>query len=601
MEKEKIIPIAIAGTLSMITLAGCTANGNKNLSDTAGISAATDVSDKSSNTEMFTDRDFNTEYDENSTKITLNGDSAQANGEGVTVNGSTITVNSEGTYILSGTLNDGQIIIDTEDAAKVHIVFNGVKINSGSSAGLYVKNCDKVFLTLVSGTENTVSNGGTFTATDEENIDGAIFSKDDLTINGTGSLTVTSPAGHGIVCKDDLVFTGGNITITSSGHGIDANDSVRSINATLNITSGKDGIHSENTDDTSLGFIYIENGTFEIASEGDGISSSSYVQAEDGTFKITAGGGSENGTKLSSDSWGKFNGRSNEGANRGRGAETPTPVNNQTSQTGDSKEDDSSESIKGIKAEDSILINGGTYTIDSADDSLHSNNSIKITGGEFNVESGDDGIHADSELDIAGGNLYINESYEGLEAQNITVENGNIDIKASDDGINAAGGNDSSAYTGGRDKMTGEYTASDSGSVLISGGTIVINASGDGIDSNGSLEITGGNTTVTGPTQGDASVLDYDTVGTITGGTFTGTGSSSMAQTLVGSGQGVITLTANGSAGSQVEVKDGSGKSVAVFTPDLSYQYVVVSNGEIVSGQTYTVSVGGNYSTITAK
>lgn len=188
-----------------------------------------------------------------------------------------------------------------------------------------------------------------------------------------------------------------------------------------------------------------------------------------------------------------------------------------------------------------------------------------------------------------------------MEAQNITVENGNIDIKASDDGINAAGGNDSSAYTGGRDKMTGEYTASGSGSVLISGGTIVINALGDGIDSNGSLEITGGNTTVTGPTQGDTSVLDYDTVGTITGGTFTGTGSSSMAQTLVGSGQGVITFTANGSAGSQVEVKDGSGKSVAVFTPDLSYQYVVVSNGEIVSGQTYTVSVGGNYSTITAK
>lgn len=258
--------------------------------------------------------------------------------------------------------------------------------------------------------------------------------------------------------------------------------------------------------------------------------------------------------------------------------------------------------MNGIKATDSIIINGGTFNIDSADDSLHSNNSIKIAGGTFNVESGDDGVHADNTLNITGGNINVNESYEGLEAQNVTIENGNITITATDDGINAAGGTDSSASTGGRDGMFGGgYTSSSTGSIVISGGNILINASGDGIDANGSLEITGGNTTVYSPTQGDTSVLDYDTTGTITGGTFIGTGAATMAQTLTGANQGVLTFNANGSSGSQVEVKNSNGKTVAVFTPSLSYQYLVVTNDEIVSGQTYTVSIGENSMTVTAE
>lgn len=626
MGEEKIIPIAIAGALSLITFAGCSSAGNDNSSDIAQVA---DIS----TTDMFTDRDFNTEYDANSPKITLTGSSAEVSGDGVTVNGSTITITAEGTYIVSGTLDDGQIIIDTDDSAKVHLVFRGANINSSTSAALYIKNCDKAFLTLDTDSANTISNGGTFTAIDDNNVDGAIFSKDDLTINGAGSLTVTSPAGNGIVCKDDLVFTGGNITITSSEHGLDANDSVRSINATFNITSGKDGIHSDNSDDTSLGFVYVENGTFNITSEGDGISASAYVLIQDGTFNITTGGGSENGEQKSSESWGQFNGPSgggtpsggmngghDSGSNGGPGGSNSTmsgtsdsasadietfanvSSDNQSTQTADSNSGDASTSIKGIKATDSIIINGGTYNIDSADDSLHSNNSIKIAGGTFNIESGDDGVHADNTLNITGGNINVNESYEGLEAQNVTIENGNITITATDDGINAAGGTDSSASTGGRDGMFGGgYTSSSTGSIVISGGNILINASGDGIDANGSLEITGGNTTVYGPTQGDTSVLDYDTTGTITGGTFIGTGAATMAQTLTGANQGILTFNANGSSGSQVEVKDSNGKTVAVFTPSLSYQYLVVTNDEIVSGQTYTVSIGENSMTVTAE
>lgn len=414
---------------------------------------------------------------------------------------------------------------------------------------------------------------------------------------------------------------------------MDANDSVRSINVTFNITSGKDGIHSDNSDDTSLGFVYVENGTFNITSEGDGISASAYVLIQDGTFNITTGGGSENGEQKSSESWGQFNGPSGGGApgggmngghdsgsNGGPGGSNSTmsgtsdsasgcvetfanvSSDNQSTQTADNNSGDAYTSMNGIKATDSIIINGGTFNIDSADDSLHSNNSIKIAGGTFNVESGDDGVHADNTLNITGGNINVNESYEGLEAQNVTIENGNITITATDDGINAAGGTDSSASTGGRDGMFGGgYTSSSTGSIVISGGNILINASGDGIDANGSLEITGGNTTVYSPTQGDTSVLDYDTTGTITGGTFIGTGAATMAQTLTGANQGVLTFNANGSSGSQVEVKDSNGKTVAVFTPSLSYQHLVVTNNEIVSGQTYTVSIGENSMTVTAE
>ena len=262
-----------------------------------------------------------------------------------------------------------------------------------------------------------------------------------------------------------------------------------------------------------------------------------------------------------------------------------------------------------MDANDSVRSINATFNITSGKDGIHSDNSddtslgfVYVENGTFNVESGDDGVHADNTLNITGGNINVNESYEGLEAQDVTIENGNITITATDDGINAAGGTDSSASTGGRDGMFGGgYTSSSTGSIVISGGNILINASGDGIDANGSLEITGGNTTVYGPTQGDTSVLDYDTTGTITGETFIGTGAATMAQTLTGANQGVLTFNANGSSGSQVEVKDSNGKTVAVFTQSLSYQYLVVTNDEIVSGQTYTVSIGENYMTVTAE
>lgn len=467
--------------------------------DTANASDESEAQSTVVDSDMFTDRDYRVDYDEStSVRITLNGDTATCASDDVVISGSTVTIKDEGTYILTGTLDDGMIIVDADENDKPQLVLDNVTINSASSAPIYILEADKVFITLAQDSENTLSNGGTFTAIDENNIDAAVFSKQDLTFNGYGSLTVTSPVGHGIVSKDDLVFTSGTYTIASASHGLDANDSVRVVNAQLTIDAGKDGIHAENDDDTSLGFIYIAGGTFAIGAEGDGISAGAYMQIDD---------------------------------------------------------------------------------------------------GDFDIASGDDGFHADDTLTVTDGTINISESYEGLEGLHIDVSGGDIYLVATDDGFNAAGGTDESGFGGarGNDQFGGGPMGggSSNGSIVISGGTIYINASGDGIDANGTLEISGGYTTVCGPTQGDTATLDYDSSAVITGGTFIGTGASGMAQTFSDSEQGVFAVSVgNQSAGTAIKLEDANGNVLVEYTPELSYAVVILSSPDIVKGETYTITVG---------
>ena len=400
-----------------------------------------DVDFSQTDADMFTDRDAKTEYDASkSVTIKLNGTTATASSNSVKISGSSVTITEEATYVISGTLSDGMIVVNAPETAKLQLVFNGINITKSTSAALYIIEADKVFVTLAEGTENILANGGTFTAIDDNNIDGAVYSKQDLTFNGTGSLTVTSPAGHGIVCKDDLVFTGGTYTVNAASHGLDANDSVRIAGASFEIDAGKDVIHCENTDDTSKGFIYIASGTINGEAEGDGIAASAYLQIEGGSFDLLVGGGAENGSKASSGNYGGFMGGGHGGMR---------PGGSQSSTTGDSV------SMKGLKAANSIQITGGTFKIDSADDSIHSDVSVTISGGTFDIASGDDAVHAEENLTVSAGAFNITECYEGLEALHIEVKGGDIKLVASDDGLNAAGGTDSSGTTGGRDGMFG--------------------------------------------------------------------------------------------------------------------------------------------------
>ena len=596
---KRILSVSLILILLLAALVGCGTESTTESTDKSNSGNSTEnnsadpveVDFSQTDSDMFTDRDYETGYDENdSISIYLNGDTATASSDSVQISGSTVTITENATHIISGTLNDGMIIVNADETAKLQLVLNGVNINSETSSPIYILEADKVFITLAAGTENTLSNGGTFNAIDENNIDAVIFSKQDLTLNGSGTLTVTSPAGHGIVSKDDLVITGGTYNVTSASHGLDANDSVRIANASVTVDAGKDGIHAENTDDAALGFIYISSGNINVEAEGDGIAAGAYMQIADGTIRLLTGGGSENGSKTSSDSYGGFMG----GGNR--------PGHSSSSSTAD----DSGTSMKGLKAGNSILISGGTVTVDSADDAIHSDVSVTINGGTFEIASGDDGVHAEDTLIITACSMNISESYEGLEAQEIYVKGGTIVLNSSDDGLNASGGTDSSGMTGGRDGMFGGgggMSSSSDGVIEVSGGNLTVYASGDGLDANGTLTISGGFVYVANPKSGDTSVLDSDVSPVITGGTFISTGSTTMmAQSFASSSaQGVIACTTGTqSAGSTVTVTDSDGNTVISYEAEYSFVLVIISSPDIVKGDTYTLTVGSTSGSITA-
>ncbi len=585
MREISSVPENTAGTESQEITVDSTSE------DTTTTESTSEVTEAVSASGLFTDRDLDAGYDESkSAVIQLNGTSAACSSDAVKISGGNVTITDEGTYILSGTLDDGMIIVDAGKSDKTQLVLDGVTIHSQTCAPIYIRQADKVFLTLAPGSTNTLSNGGTFTAIDENNIDAVIFSKDDLTLNGSGILIVTSPAGHGIVSKDSLKITGGIYDINCAFHGLAGKDDVCIVNADFTIVSGKDGIHSENDDDATLGFVYIQSGTFDISAEGDGISAAAYLQIEDGSFQITAGGGSVNATAPSSESWGSFMG----GGRHGDGMMGGGMMGGAPDEPSGAEASADSTSMKGFKAGSSLTINGGVFTIDAADDAIHSNDCVTVSGGTFEIASGDDGFHADVTLTVTGGTIRITGCYEGLEGQYVDISGGDITLTASDDGLNAAGGTDQSGQ-GGRDGMFGGpgMGASSNGSITISGGTLAITAYGDGIDANGSLEITGGHIVVTGPTQGDTSTLDYDTTGVITGGTFIGTGASGMAQTFSSSEQGVIAVsTGEQSAGTQITLTDSAGNTLISYTPALSFAVVILSSPDLVQGETYVLTVG---------
>lgn len=594
MKRKKIGALLLAA--SMLLMTGCGKNTGGGSGSNPDSDASPAPSEVLNTSDIFSDRDMEAGHSESgSVTIRLDGNAVSCNSNAVAVSGSTATITKEGTYILSGNLNDGMIIINTGKSEKVQLVFNGVSIHSATCAPLYIQQTDKVFITLAPSTENTLSNGGTFTAIDESNIDAVIYSKEDLTINGDGKLTVTSPGGHGIVSKDELTVTGGSFVIDTASHGITGKDGIGLTNANMTITAGKDGIQADNHDDAALGYIYIKSGIYTIKAEGDGISASAQLQIDNGTFDIVTGGGSVNGDKHTSDSWGDFPG----GRPGGMGGR-PRNANDANTVTAASAD---STSIKGIKATGNLSINGGTFTMNCADDAVHTNASATISGGNFDIATGDDGFHADDTMAIAGGVISVTKSYEGLEGLHVQITAGDITLYTTDDGINAAGGTDSSGTGGIRGDqfgrpggMGGGMGGSSGGSIVISGGKVYINASGDGIDANGSLEINGGYTVVCGPTIGDTATLDYDTTGSINGGTFIGTGAYNMAQSFNGGTQGVYAINVGSrTAETTITLTDGAGNVIIdQFQPELNYAVVIISTPEIVKGKMYKITVGND-------
>lgn len=548
--KSKILAAVLAAAM-IVTMAGCKDGGDSSGNASSGNAGSTLKVSLPDETEMFSEADFKTAVSEAATKVTLDG--------------TTLTIGKAGEYIITDSIENGQIVVDADKNAEVVLHLNGVSISSQSCAAIYVKKAEKVTVNLLEGSENTLIVKGEFAADGDTNVDGAIFSKSDLTVNGTGSLKITTEYDHGIVSKDNLIITGGSFDIDVAGHALSGKDSVRIAGGSFTLSCEKDGVHAENVDDTSLGYYYCSGGSFDMTCMGDGIDASGVVTVAGGNYNIKAGGGASEGSKAVEGGFGFYD----------RYVDSTDTA-----------------STKGIKADADLVISGGSFNIDSADDGIHSNGAVTVLDGSFEIASGDDAIHAETDLTVGGGYINITESYEGLEGNTVTVSGGEISLVASDDGINAAGGNDRSGF-GGAMRPDSFGSSSDS-FVKITGGRLNINASGDGVDSNGELIVTGGETYVSGPTNSGNGALDYGSSATVSGGVFMAAGASGMATNFTSaSGQGAMMVNIGTvQANQELSVYNSDGNKILSHTFEKAYNCIVITSPDIQKGETYTIRVG---------
>lgn len=551
----------------------------------------------------------------------------------IEIEGSRVTITGEGTYILSGTLEDGQIIVDAKKEETVRLVLDGVSVTCGTSSPFYSKG-GNVIVILAEGTENTFADAEDYQYENEgdDEPDAAVFSKDDLTFNGTGILNVTGNYNHAVHCKDDLKFVTGTYVVSAADDGIVGKDSISVKNGNFTIESGDDGMKASNAKESDKGYILIEKGSFEITSGGDGIQAETLLRINDGNIDITADGGSGNARKTSEiseipgdrgtgmppenmpedgdmreemtppegdmrEQMTPPEGEPGEGMAppEGESEEQMTPSEEGTIPADGDKSD--SGSSKALKSYVDLIIAGGEYSLDSCDDAIHSDQNITIEAGTFSVSTGDDGVHAGQKLTVNGGVLDISQSYEGIEGFEITVNGGDIRIIASDDGINAAASKDESAEDEQKsmDVKKG-FPEEDQGAVMtFNGGNVYVDADGDGLDANGDIFINGGTLTVHGPVSGGNATLDFASVCKVTGGAFTGTGSIGMAQNPSDdSTQPVLVwnMSEPMEAGTVLSVYNGSGESIAEITAEKTAQWFAVSSPELKTGETYTICTG---------
>ncbi|MEN2767514.1 carbohydrate-binding domain-containing protein [Ornithinibacillus xuwenensis] len=588
--------------------------------------------------------DFYSDWqEENVTYIQLEGTTAVVEGNnGVAVNGSQISIHATGTYIIEGTLNDGQIIVDAEDSGTVRLVLNGAEINSSTSAAIYAKQADKTVISIEEGTENKISDASNYVYDNTDEPSAAIYSKDDLTINGTGLLTVTGNYNDGITSRDRLIITGGTIEVKSVDDGIVGRDLFAMQHSNLSIVASGDGVKSSNDEDEDKGNIVLESGTLTILADGDGIQSEKEITIMDGEYKITTGGGSPETIETTSEFGNGFGGMgqfSNESRNDStisipgggeppaefegmpEGSEPPEgfegmpnanepPTNNQdTQETAQEANEESDDTIstKGIKTGTNLTIFAGTIMIDSLEDALHGDQNVNINGGEVNLSTGDDGIHADSNIVINNGTIAITKSLEGIEGANITIMDGTIHVNAADDGINVNGGSTSFEAPGMRDTSTSEDTATnqpepsgetpeEASTLLIEGGYLYVNAEGDGLDSNSSIKMTGGTVLVYGPTQSMNGSLDYDQSFEIEGGILVAAGSSEMVQGISEESTQnavIMSFTDFQEAGTSIYVEDDSGNQQLAIAPEKEYQSILISTPDLQNDKTYIFKAGG--------
>lgn len=566
----------------------------------------------------------------NATLVTLTDSSATAKGKytGYEIDGTDVSITAAGTYVFSGDCDDGSITVK-KGVTGVTIVLNGLTLTNDDSAAITLNKTAEASLIAAAGTTNTVADTE---GSNDENAAVKVKSGAALAIGGTGTLTVDGNAKNGIKGAADAVITVAEVklNINAADDGLSCDDELNITGGTLSITAGGDAVKAspdtdENPDTTSLGNVAISGGTLTLNATEDGIQADGDLTISGGTFHVKTNGGHT--TALTDDS----------------------------------------ASCKGFKAGKTLTVTGGTLTVDSADDALHANTDVTISGGTLTLATGDDGVHADNDLVIgtkgsastSTPRINITASYEGLEGTTVTVYSGDIDVVASDDGVNAAS------------STLGEH--SDKYAISIAGGDLYIDAGSDGLDSNNDINITGGKVEVYGADAMMDAAIDYDGTFTLSGGTLFGAGMEPSAGTQAyiavgetspsggmgggpngqGGGQGMTPPDdANGSAdgnrptppnfsgntstdgtftpptkpsggkadgkpsgnlpnresalgikeGSVITVQDSSGKTLCTATALGSMSSVIFSSAEIKEGETCTVLVdGASVGTATAK
>jgi hypothetical protein len=596
MDKKRLL-LSLAVISALSTFTGCstveetettttsssTQTDTSNTEDTSGTTEdaqtsdttdTTDTTDTSSNTNTTSDTGTSSTTDSQMTyethalstdaqwdnsgasAIVLNGDSISTDESTIKINDTTLTITQGGVYHISGSLDDGNIIVDADDDQVVKLILDNVEISSSTTAPIFVLNAQKTIIISPDESQNSLIDASDYVyeSSDEDEPSAAIFSKDDLSIYGNGLLTITANYNDAIKSKDGLVLNA-NITINSVDDGIIGKDYIHILGGTYTLYTEGDGFKSSNDEDAQKGYILVEYASINVTSANDAIQAETNIKIEDGIFDLTCGGGS--GIVLSDD-----------------------------------------DSAKGIKAAADIIINSGVYVINSADDSIHANSDITINDGTYTINTGDDGVHADESLTINGGVIYVNESYEGIESALMTISGGEMYLTSSDDGLNVAGGSNSTTSTtfGGRPSHD-QFSSSGNYYLYMLGGKVVINAQGDGVDVNGNVEMSGGTILVNGPTSSGNGALDYDGTFNISGGLLVATGSSGMAQAPSSSSSQysvMINFNSTLSADTMVHLESADGENILSFVPSKAYQSLIFSSPNLSLGTNYSLYYGGS-------
>ena len=601
---------------------------------------------------LFTENDKNGAWDTaRATRITLDGDEVSVFGGGAYAFDGSVMITGKGKYVISGTLTDGSVIVDTDSSAKVWIMLDGADITCSTGACLDVEQADKVFLTLAEGSDNRLTTTGFSAENRTAGMDGAVFSRDDLTINGSGSLTVTAAEESGIVCNDELVLTGGTITVDAAADALHVNDNLRIMETQLNLKAGDDGISLTGLESE----LYWESGTLTVTATGDGINAENNIRILNGALTLEAG---------------------DDGISAG-GVTGMLEITGGTVQI--------TAADKGIAAENNVTLAGGTIEIDAEDDGISTAGLFRMEDGKLAITTRDDGIHSDTAVEIRGGTVQIPSCYEGIEAVTIDVSGGEITIYPEDDGLNANGGTDTfgGAGFGGRggfiggpggmfggpgsgmpgqtgevedggfeppmmsdengdvgpeppmmesgeephkpstdaaagerpamtmqDAASGEMTKNTETWIHVSGGSLtVINSvarDADGLDSNGDIIISGGVIRVSLTNSGSNSALDYGSesggVMEISGGEVIACGSYAMAEGFDDSSSQcsiLYNIKRGAPAGTTVALEDSEGNVILSYEVPCSFSSVAISCPEMQMGETYLIAIGDSVEEIT--